>query len=110
MNFKFWKKWTTKNTTEKFIKNYIYPCSSDKCLVRMACTKPCGKIEMDQNKLRTLFIELKRCPDCGSESFYEGPHGGAAVNIKCGGCGHWFNMGLPLFVQRIHMDENHFYD
>jgi len=42
-----------------------------------------------------------KCPDCGSKKFYEGPHGGAAVNVKCADCGHKFNLGLPLFVQRI---------
>lgn len=109
MNWKFWKK--IKHVAEKVIgRGYVFPCSSDECLVRMTCTKPCEKIVVDEDKLRDLFYKLKICPDCGSEKFMEGPHGGAAVNIKCRGCGHWFNLGLPLFVQRIHMDENHFYD
>jgi len=24
-----------------------------------------------------------RCPDCGQENFYEGPHGGLCVNLEC---------------------------
>jgi hypothetical protein len=31
------------------------------------------------------------CPNCGSTQWYEGPSGGMAVNIKCAGCGLWFN-------------------
>lgn len=31
------------------------------------------------------------CPNCGSNQWYEGPSGGMATNIKCGGCGLWFN-------------------
>ena len=31
------------------------------------------------------------CPNCGSDQWYEGPSGGAAVNIKCADCGLWFN-------------------
>lgn len=31
------------------------------------------------------------CPECGNRNFLEGPHGGAAVNIKCAKCGHWMN-------------------
>ena len=31
------------------------------------------------------------CPNCGSTEFYEGPSGGASTNIKCVGCGLWFD-------------------
>ena len=32
------------------------------------------------------------CPDCGNTKFQEGPHGGEAVNIRCGKCGSVFNV------------------
>lgn len=83
-----------------------FPCSSDQCLVRAGCSKACDKIEMDDRKLIKLFMEYKACPDCGSESFMEGPSGGGAQNVKCNGCGHWFNFGLPLFIQRIHIESD----
>lgn len=31
------------------------------------------------------------CPNCGGHVWYEGPSGGMATNIKCAGCGLWFN-------------------
>jgi len=103
MNWKFWKR-------EKKEKVAKFPCSSDNCLVRMACTKPCEKIEMDNDKLMDLFMKYKCCPDCGEESFMEGPCGGAAQNVKCNGCGHWYNWALPLFIERIHISEEKFYE
>ncbi len=38
------------------------------------------------------FIKLKhhKCPECGNNSWHEGPSGGAAVNICCDQ-GHWYN-------------------
>ena len=39
------------------IKKYVFPCSSDDCLVRVACTKACEKIEMDESKLADIFTE-----------------------------------------------------
>jgi len=99
MNWKFWKK------KEEIFK---FPCSSDHCLVRVACTKPCEKIEMDDNKLIDLFMEYEACPDCGCDSFAEGPAGGASTNVKCNGCGHYFNFALPVFVQRIHCSNERF--
>ena len=27
------------------------------------------------------------CPGCGNDKFFEGPHGGASVNVKCTQCG-----------------------
>ncbi len=114
MNLKFWEWFKRKAKEEKsivlFEPKYEFPCSSDNCLVRAACTKPCEKIEMDDDKLKDLFEEHKCCPDCGSESFHEGPSGGMATNVKCAGCGHWFNLGLPLFIQRIHISDGRFYD
>ena len=34
------------------------------------------------------------CTFCGSTSYYEGPTGGVAMNIKCADCGARFNIGL----------------
>ena len=101
------KKLVKETETEEIVE---FPCSSDNCLVRMMCKKPCEKIEMDDNKLMDLFMKYNACPDCGSESFMEGPSGGAATNVKCNGCGHWFNFGLPLFIQRIHTTKDRFYE
>jgi ribosomal protein S27E len=105
MNWKFWQR-----KTEEKTEIVRFPCSSDNCLVRMACTKPCDKIEMDDDKVMDLFMKYKVCPDCGGESMMEGPSGGGATNVKCNGCGHWFNLGLPLFIQRIHISKDRFYE
>ena len=109
---KLWKKSKKMLKTEKgmvIAEKYQFPCSSDNCLVRAACTKPCEKLVMDDEGIRELFNEHKACPDCGSSQFYEGPSGGMTTNMKCAGCGHWFNVGLPLFVQRIHISEGRFH-
>ena len=105
MNWKFWQYFG--HPTEPLV-DEKFPSSSDNCLVRMTCTKPCEKIEMDDNKLMDLFMENKACPDCGSESFAEGPSGGAATNVRCNGCGHYFNFALPVFIQRIHVTKERF--
>lgn len=105
MNFKFWE-WSKKIAKEVKRKRTKFPCSSDECIVRAACTKACDKLIMDDNKLKEAFLATNSCPDCGSESFREGPSGGLATNVKCNGCGHWFNFGLPLFIQRIHIDKS----
>jgi len=115
MNWKFWKRENLKKvlTGEKgmaIATKYQFPCSSDNCLVRAACTKPCEKLVLDDEGVKELFLEHNACCDCGSEKFHEGPSGGMATNVKCAGCGHWFNMGLPLFIQRIHISEGRFYD
>ena len=99
MNWKVWKK-------EKKVKRELFPCSSDNCLVRAACTQACEKLITDEDELTKFFQKHRCCPDCGSKEFFDGPSGGAAINIKCAGCGHWFNNALPLFVQRIHLSPN----
>jgi hypothetical protein len=76
-----------------------YPCKN--CIVGMNCTKICDKVEKNEEILLKRVMKEKCCPDCGSKKFYEGSHGGLACNMKCSGCGHEFNFGLPLFVQRI---------
>jgi len=107
MNWSWLKAWKKKiNISIEPI--HIFPCSDDACLVRMACTKPCEKIEMDDDVLKALFVKYEACPDCGSDSFSEGPSGGMAQNVKCNGCEHWFNLGLPLFIQRIHITDGKF--
>ena len=101
MNWKLWKR-------EKKAKRELFPCSSNNCLVRMACTQACEKIIMDEDELLEAFLKHKRCSDCGSKSFYEGPSGGLATNVRCAGCKHWFNFAIPLFIQRIHMNGMRF--
>lgn len=109
MNWKFWN--CLKSKKEIINEKDRFPCSSDNCLVRMSCTKLCEKIEMDNDKLKKLFIKYyKVCPDCGCTKFIESPSGGMTANVKCSGCGHWFHMGLPLFIQRIHMSDERFYE
>lgn len=99
----------TKPDNEKSNITITFPCSSDNCLVRAACTKPCEKIVWDEKQLWELIQTYRRCPDCGSEHIVEGPSGGASTNVKCTGCGHYFNLGIPLFVERIHCSEERFY-
>lgn len=84
-------------------KKGLFPCKD--CLVRATCdfSKPCDRLEMDNEKLKDLFLKYECCPDCGSENYTEGPSGGASINIQCTGCEHWFNMALPMFVERIHL-------
>jgi len=102
-----WKFWNEKSKFGKLIEKIIsnkpkFPCAPESnCLVLPACTKPCDKIEMDDNKIRDLFLKYKGCPDCGGKIFIEGPSGGICTNVKCDGCGHYFNMALPLIVERI---------
>ena len=51
-----------------------------------------------------LYDRLSKegCPDCNSVEFYEGPHGGLSVNIKCAGCGSKFNIASPIgWAERI---------
>lgn len=105
MNWKFWKRSKSKivKTIDQVIKSDVFPCKSDRCLVRVSCTKACEKIIMDDKQLMETFLKYNACPDCGSESFKEGPHGGLSINVKCNGCGHYFNFGLPLFINRIHI-------
>ena len=39
------------------------------------------------------------CPKCQETKFLEGPHGAAAVNVKCAGCGYFMNISvLPRFI------------
>lgn len=44
---------------------------------------------------------LEDCPDCGSEYFYEGPHGGLSINYQCAICYSKFNEMGQLGFHRI---------
>lgn len=44
-------------------------------------------MEYPENKEPNSLV----CLNCGSNQWYEGPSGGMATNIKCAGCGLWFN-------------------
>lgn len=89
----------------KVKEKYSFPCEN--CLVLPCCSKAvqCEKLEWDNEKVKDLFLKYKRCPDCGSTELHEGPSAGSCINVKCAGCGHWFNMGLPMFIERIHIPE-----
>lgn len=93
----------TKTITKKFHK---FPCSDDNCLVRMSCTQACDKLIMDDHKLMKAFLKYNCCSDCGSSEFSEGPSAGMSTNVRCAGCGHWFNFALPVAIERIHIDSN----
>ena len=95
MNLKFWKK-----------KEHEFPCIN--CIIRPICnfSKPCNELEMDDEKVMKLFLKHNCCPDCGSTTFMEGPSGGMSTNVRCHGCKHWFNMSLPISIERIHIDGN----
>ena len=84
-------------------KIHNFPCQN--CLVRASCnfSKPCDKLEMDNEKVKNLIIKYRCCPDCGSEELNEGPSGGISTNVQCARCGHWFNMCLPFSIERIHV-------
>jgi hypothetical protein len=48
------------------------------------------------------------CPDCGSERFFRGPCGGMSVNLKCVGCGHFWNWMGPLGFEHIDSKDQYF--
>jgi len=82
---------------------YDFPCKD--CLIKAMCTQACDKIIMDDTLLMKEFVKHEACPDCGGKDFIEGPCGGMSQNIKCSGCGHWFNVALPVFIQRIRITD-----
>jgi hypothetical protein len=91
---------TSKEKIEK--KSYRNPC--DNCINFTTCKTGCELLEYDEEKLKDLFMEYRCCPDCGCKTLYEGPTGGCSVNVKCKHCDHYFNLALPMFAERIHMD------
>jgi hypothetical protein len=97
--FKYFKKLKRKLFPPKPPK---YPCQE--CIMTImnqGCTQLCDKMEMDDNKLRKHMEIHRKCPDCGSSQFFEGPSGGMSMNISCCGCGHKFNNSMPLAFERI---------
>lgn len=105
MKLNFIEKWREWRRYKK-LESLYYPCSDKNCLVRTSCTKGCDQLIYKRDDLRSFFIKYGVCPDCGSEKFYGGPSGGMAQNVKCAGCGHYFNFALPVFVERINVGQN----
>jgi len=83
------------------IKNEKFPCKDCIIFPMGECNALCDRVEKDNKEVMKLFLKYNACPDCGSEKLYEGPCGGASQNVTCAGCGHRFNLGLPLFIERI---------
>jgi transposase-like protein len=58
----------------------------------------------DQSKIkhwnRDIFF-TNGCPDCGSNDFLEGPHGGLSINFKCAKCNSEFNDTWVFGIDRI---------
>ena len=54
--------------------------------------------------LKIVKADEFKC-QCGSTDFYEGPHGGLAVNVKCVKCGKLYNI-VPLFDGNIGIDTS----
>lgn len=59
----------------------------------------------DEAALASWFSAHGNCPDCGNDTFRDGPRGGLAQNIACERCGSKFNVtifdGRCVFAQRI---------
>lgn len=58
-------------------------------------------LDIGERKIISRNVWLGRgqkCPACGSLLFFEGPHGGYAVNIKCANvlCGKCWYYGPPF--------------
>lgn len=48
------------------------------------------------------------CPRCGCKTFYDGPHGGSALNIKCSECGATWWYGGPFGFKPIQSEDCYF--
>lgn len=74
------------------------PVQEDPALLRFQ------KAQEDDSLLARFNRANHGCPDCAG-ALLMGPEGGCAVNVKCEGCGHEFNIGLAFgeafFVERI---------
>jgi len=79
--------------------NTTFPCKE--CVVEASCSKPCDKLERDEQIIMETIIDYQGCIDCGSKQMYEGPSGGLSQNIKCAQCEHEFNLMIPMKVGRI---------
>jgi hypothetical protein len=78
-----------------------FPCEDCIVLAVGNCRELCDKVEMDNERVKTLFEIHMVCIDCGCKTLLEGPCGGLAQNVMCSNCGHKFNFGPPLFIHRI---------
>lgn len=92
-------KYKPKNQS-KVKKISVFPCK-DCIVLPSGCSALCDKVEMNNKKVKELFLKHECCIDCGSTHLLEGPSGGMSQNIECAKCGHKFNLGLPLFIERI---------
>jgi hypothetical protein len=58
------------------------------------------------------WLAFPECPDCGGRTWYFGPRGGLAINLRCAGCKAWFNtvflIGIDQMIQRIPGDDRNF--
>jgi hypothetical protein len=72
---------------------------------------PDGQQYVDETDGGKLYLAMmKRCPECkrGPVKYFEGPHGGACVNIFCGYCGQGYNITPMVEVaEKIHRDEKY---
>ena len=51
------------------------------------------KVLLFSQKNRFVFYRKNLMPCCMKEiKFFEGPHGGMSINIKCAHCGHKWNI------------------
>ena len=57
------------------------------------------------SKPRCLMRKLI-CPNCGSNTWYEGPSGGASTNIQCQGCACWANVIGGEYHEAIRTKEH----
>jgi len=57
----------------------------------------------DVTKQEEELIRQDICPDCNSEGFLEGPHGGMSINIMCANkdCKARFNWTGPFKPERL---------
>jgi uncharacterized protein YxjI len=82
-----------------------FPCDNCLILATGSCREICNKVEMNEDKIMELFKKHMVCIDCGGNKLLEGPSGGMCQNVKCAKCGHEFNFGPPLFINRIDRGE-----
>lgn len=83
------------------LKRVKFSCIPYNCVVSIACSSPCDKLEFDEGKLKDFVLEYHCCPDCGGKTFLEGHCGGLSQNIQCYSCKHEFNVALPFVFERI---------
>ncbi len=55
----------------------------------------------DPDHLTAWFDKRMCCPDCGSTSFFQGPRGGLATNMRCAGCRYEYNIAFDPFGMMV---------